>query len=100
MNEPTVFRVEHPQPDRLRLVGELDVQSAPQLDAALEPLDGAAIDVDLSGVTFADSSGLRALVRAKRNHHGVRLVRPTPALARLVEITGLTDALSMADGTD
>lgn len=47
--------------------GELDIAHAPELEAAIEKLceEGAReIVVDLSGVAFIDSSGLRALLAA------------------------------------
>ena len=53
-------------------------------------LDGQTADVDLSGITFIDSSGLKAMLKIQRDHHHVRFVRPSAHVARLVEITGLT----------
>lgn len=49
--------------------GELDLASAPQLSAALSEAAGQGTQpvlLDLSGVTFIDSSALRALVLAGR----------------------------------
>ncbi len=51
------------------------------------------IELDLAGVTFIDSSGLRVLVTlVKRVHHtsGTVVIRnPSRPVARIVEITGL-----------
>lgn len=65
------FRVTAETPDangrvRLIAVGELDIASAPLLEAALfeHRADEAAVVLDLAGVTFMDSSGLKVLVRA------------------------------------
>ena len=47
--------------------GELDLATAPQLDAALGAVDGAAeVEIDLSAVSFCDAAGLRALELAHR----------------------------------
>jgi anti-anti-sigma factor len=67
------FRVTAQPPDesgRVRLVaeGELDLATAPLLKAALDEQSGAQVSVllDLAGVTFMDSSGLKVLVKAAR----------------------------------
>jgi anti-anti-sigma factor len=89
MSEPD-FVIDRSEPGRLKLVGELDIQSSKKLHLSLADLDGAAIDVDLSGVTFMDSSGLRSIVVLREKHKGVRYVQPSTHVARLLEITGLT----------
>ena len=65
------FRVTAGAPDangrvRLIAVGELDIASAPLLEAALSEHRAAeaAVVLDLAGITFMDSSGLKVLVRA------------------------------------
>ena len=84
------------------LNGEIDAHTAPALADWLEPLPGAGTDVsiDLAGVGFIDSRGLGVLIDA---HHraldaGRRLVlaRPSPAVVRLVEISGLADHLTLS----
>ena len=48
--------------------------------------------IDLGDVTFCDSSGLNALLIARREAHrqgtAVHLARPSHAVTRLLEITG------------
>src|ERR1700677_2220817 len=53
-------------PAVVKLIGELDVSTAPQLEACLEGLgaDGPDVRLDLSGLSFCDSSGISALVTA------------------------------------
>lgn len=88
----------------LVLVGEIDAHTAPELAAHLDPLPGASGDVvvDLAGVTFIDSSGLRVLVEAhhRSSESGRRLAlrSPSPAVVRLLEISGLADHLDV-DGS-
>lgn len=82
--------------------GEVDAHTCPDLAAALDPLPGSGdVRVDVSGVGFMDSSGLRALIGAHQAAEAAdrRLVvaRPSPAVLRLIEISGLSDHLHIAD---
>jgi anti-sigma B factor antagonist len=83
----------------LVLHGEIDSYTAPGLAerlAADPPVD----IVDVAGVTFIDSSGLRTLVEAHqlRTAAGTRLVlrAPSAAVQRLLEISGLAGHLDVA----
>src|SRR4051794_9928139 len=52
----------------LRLSGEFDLAGADQVDACIKELAGNSPDevvIDLRGVTFLDSRGLRALIRTR-----------------------------------
>ena len=78
--------------------------TAPQLAAALGTApDGATrVVVDLSAVTFLDSSGLNALVHARRELSGrevsFRIVSPKDQVVRRVlEITQLTGELGVVE---
>lgn len=78
--------------------GQIDSHTSPSLDEALEAIDaGAFVSINLSGVTFVDSSGLRVIVRAhKRQAKGggaLTIVEPSEPVARLLDITGLTSEL-------
>jgi anti-anti-sigma factor len=80
--------------------GELDVASAPALlEQANEHLDGegASVVLDLSGVSFIDSSGLHALMTiSEQRPERVRIV-PSEACRRLFEIAGVQDRLPLTD---
>jgi anti-anti-sigma factor len=85
---------------RVRVIGEVDLCTAPLLEQALvRELDAAAdLLLDLSEVSFLDSSGLHAIVSAARTaraNGGVLVVdSPLPAQARrVIEITGLEQLL-------
>lgn len=78
------------------VVGELDAHSAPKLQAHLDPLServGAAIVVDLSGVTFIDSTGLGVLVttlkRVRETDGSLDVVATAPRVLKVFAITGL-----------
>lgn len=77
--------------DRIVLVGELDLHTAPLLEAELTRAPSGTVEVELSEVTFIDSSGLRVLVaeRQKRGPDGLVLRAPSAVVRRLLEVTGL-----------
>lgn len=81
------------------LEGELDLATAPALVARFDALRGRAascIVVDVSRVTFIDSSGLNALVSAARPVPG-RLVVAAPSahIARVLDIVRLGDVIEV-----
>jgi anti-sigma B factor antagonist len=87
-----------------RLDGELDLSGTDALIARIRDLAGAdgggVMILDLSRVTFIDSSGLHAMVKLTRQMQagGARLVlaRPHPSVARLIDLTGLGTELAIA----
>jgi anti-anti-sigma factor len=96
---PTGLTIQRIADDRgviLQLAGELDLESAPELDRQLQELAAARPEhvlIDLSALEFMDSSGLAVMVRAQRSarEHGHRLaLRPGPTqVQRLFELTGM-----------
>ena len=79
----------------LRLVGELDSDSARTLEQRLQNLPEAdVVVVDLRGLEFIDSSGLRVLVDAKRRGSDrVRLVGAQPPVAHVFQGAGTGELL-------
>jgi anti-anti-sigma factor len=74
--------------------GELDLASAEpfgeQLSAALMEGSGKSFLIDLSGVTFIDSAGLRALRKALDLGGGKDLiVQPSRQVFKLLHLSGL-----------
>ncbi len=96
MDENPQLRIEH-QADRLVIDGEVDMNSAPQLRAALEEhFPGSrAVTLDLAGVTFMDSSGLRVLIELHQRVDTVTLVDPTSAVDRLFELASVTELFAI-----
>ena len=87
-------------PAVVKLLGELDLSTVPELEACLAGFgaDGADVRLDLSGLSFCDSSGISAMVTAakrvrKRGGH-LSIASPQPAVRSVLEITGLLDYLS------
>jgi anti-sigma B factor antagonist len=89
----------------LTLRGELDLATAPELEQLVnDSLDaGHAVVVDLRGLEFMDSSGIRVLVaaHARAARVGTRLfiVRPATgsAVAKIVQVSGLDGELNLVD---
>ena len=89
----------------LTLRGELDLATAPQLEQLVnEHIDaGQEVVVDLRGLEFMDSSGIRVLVaaHARAARVGARLivVRPETGhpVAKIVEVSGLDGELNIVD---
>ena len=84
----------------VRLRGELDIEVAPAVEAELMRLlrgPSGVVCVDLSQLEYIDSIGLRCLLRIVRASEGgdgkVTFHRPSGEVARILELTKLSDAL-------
>jgi len=71
------------------LSGELDLSNAPALHASLGGVSGPAV-VDLSAVTYLDSTALYELALLRRRVESVVLIVPSPQIRRTLEIVGFT----------
>lgn len=88
----------------IRVFGELDVASAGILEEELERVevgDARPITVDLSGLTFMDSTGIRLLIaahaRSRSDPDRLRLRRGPHAVHRVFELSGVDDVLPFVD---
>lgn len=83
------------------IAGEIDAHTAPSISQAIAASADRSIEIDLSGVEFVDSSGLRALIEAHQtfesNGGSLTLIRPSPSVTKLFEISGVGDYLNVAD---
>lgn len=91
----------------LMLAGEADITSVNLLNQALtDQISGGVrhLTVDLSGLGFMDSASLRELVLAARalkdRGGGLELARPRPAVARLLDLHGVTQWITVRDGVN
>lgn len=87
----------------VRLLGELDMSTAPQLrDELLRVVSDRArmVTVDLSELAFVDSTGLSVLItglkRLRQQGGEMALRSPTPGTRRVLEITGLTEVFPIS----
>ncbi len=82
--------------------GEIDADNCREFGEALLDESGGAPDlvVDLSELTFIDSSGISELLKAVEAARGrgqtLRLRQPTPAVHRVLEITGLLEHFGLS----
>src|SRR5690242_7297251 len=91
---------------RVILTGEIDLANAVEFlvlaQAMIVECPEARFTIDLSGVTFIDSSGLAMLVRIRRaaTYAGMdlRLAGTPPRVRQLLEITGLDEPFGLAVG--
>jgi anti-anti-sigma factor len=103
---PELLRVTAESFEHARLVradGEIDFSTVGplrrELDAARE--QSVTVLLDLSRVTFIDSTGLELLLDASRSSASSDwaffVVRPSRAVERLIEISGTADRLTLVD---
>lgn len=86
-------------------IGELDPRTGPQLDgevrAAVFTSEAKSLVLDLSGIGFMDSSGLRIVIDLHilmRERNGRLVLRhPSATIRRLLEITNLTETFTIED---
>jgi anti-anti-sigma factor len=85
--------------------GEIDLATAPVVDQQAQALwaEGAEqLVLDLSAVTFFDSSGLRLLIRLQTAAHehprrALLIERCSPPVRRVLELTRLDSRFTFAD---
>jgi anti-anti-sigma factor len=91
----------------VELPAEIDHDSADQVHAALTGALTSGVTVlvaDMTATTYCTLEGVRALLRAHRAAQAagahLRLAAVTPAVRRILEITGTSKMLSMDPGPD
>ena len=89
---------------RVRAVGALDLATVPILEAEVAELRDAGfrhLVLDLSGLGFMDSSGLRCIIEldaeARQDGFSIALVPGPRAVQRVFELTGATALLPFID---
>jgi anti-sigma B factor antagonist len=89
------------------LVGELDLSTVAKVQEELRRVEASSPDtlvVDLSKLTFLDSTGLRCIVtadeRARAEGRRIVIVRGPDAVQRVFAITRLEERLEMVDDVD
>lgn len=80
----------------IELAGELDLESAPELERQLREVERAGpgrVLIDLGDLEFMDSTGVAVIIRAGRaareNGHRLSLRPGPPQVQRLFELTGM-----------
>lgn len=92
---------------RVHVAGEIDFGSAPELRARLHQVITSGtgrLVLDVSGVTFCDSSGLGVLIGARSlllaQGGTLSVVGAAGQLARLLQITGLVRLFTLGTAVD
>ena len=91
---------------RVTLSGKLDIQGAETISLPLATLSGAKqnVVIDMSGVPFIASIGIRHLMSATKSlsRRGGRLVlfKPTEPVLEVLKTSGITDLISTATTED
>jgi anti-anti-sigma factor len=94
-----VFQIETRDEATLVLTGELDLAGEQRLEAAIERARGSAgtLTIDLSGLEFIDSSGLRVLVRlhnaSLQEGFAYTIIPGPPQVHRTFVLCGLDETL-------
>jgi anti-sigma B factor antagonist len=101
------FRVDvEPEREAVRVapVGELDIATVDKLQAEVARLletGFAKIVLDLRGVRFLDSTGLRLVLEldaaAKAESHALFVIRGPDVVHRIFEVTQVTERLNFVD---
>lgn len=95
----------------ITLVGEVDIATIDSLDEAVanefDPGDGQrwpTVVIDLAGVSFMDSTGLRTLIATheslRQDGRSLVLIVGTGPVSRLFEIAGVASTLDLRSSSD
>lgn len=88
------------------LHGELDIAAGPECRLALEPIvtEGKSLILDITDLSFIDSTGLSIFAKAHRilalAGQVLVLVAPQPTPLRVLTVTGLDQAVPICDSEE
>lgn len=108
---PELFVIDVTQPSEgiylVSLTGEMDIANAPEFTSRmgqLGVLGSRRVVVDLSGLTFLDSSGINALVSAAKAIEAsggeVALAAPTAHVSQVFEIVNLSEVVTIEQSVE
>ena len=88
---------------RLIVSGEVDLESSRSLSEALsEVVSSRQVSLDLTGVGYMDSTGLRTILVAKeeleRAGGNLNVVAASNIVNRLIQISGVSELLGQPEG--
>ncbi|MGH8682390.1 MAG: STAS domain-containing protein [Burkholderiales bacterium] len=91
-----------PLTQTVALVGRLDTETAPSLDAEIDRLLASPVKVivfELSGLDYISSAGLRSLFRAQKSMKArsgeALMVKPQPQVQKVFDIVKAVDVKSV-----
>lgn len=90
--------------DVIVATGEIDLASAQRVESAIEAFSGQEVVLDLRGVDFMDSAGLKVLLsqRLRLDESGgeLKLVIGEGAVMRLLDLASVSNAFSISSTID
>ncbi|MEO5837994.1 MAG: STAS domain-containing protein [Acidimicrobiales bacterium] len=81
----------------VKVSGDVDLSTSSSMIAAV--LTAPVAELDLSEVTFMDSSGLHALIRLSTERAGLHIVAVSSPVQRLFELSRMTEHLMLQNGS-
>ena len=104
-SDPELFsltRTTHDASEVVTLVGELDMAHASEVAETLDALadNSRPVIVDLSELTFIDSSGIHAILRPRPQEGVVVLVCPPGNIQRVLSVTKIDRVLQVYESLD
>ena len=91
---------------QVSLSGEVDLAAVEAIETTLAPLEDRyrSLILDLRGVTFLDSTGLRAIVsadaRARKSGLDLKIVRGPEPVQKILYLAGLDKILPLVDADE
>lgn len=84
----------------IAVTGRVDTTTAPELEAGLKLVGNENLTLDLSGVPYMSSAGLRCLLTAQKMMMAgggtMTIVGVQPAVREVLDITGFSSILTLA----
>lgn len=84
----------------IAVTGRVDTTTAPELEAGLKLAGNETLTLDLAGVPYMSSAGLRCLLAAQKKMMAgggtMTVVGIQPAVKEVLDITGLSGILTLA----
>lgn len=84
----------------ISVTGRVDTTTAPELDAGLKLEGSETVTLDLSGVPYMSSAGLRCLLVAQKKMMAgggsLTIAGLQPAVREVLDITGFSSILTLA----
>ena len=84
----------------ISVIGRVDTTTAPELESGLKLEGNETLTLDLSGVPYMSSAGLRCLLAAQKTlmagGGAMTIVGIQPAVKEVLDITGMSGILTLA----
>ena len=84
----------------IAVTGRVDTTTAPEMDAGLKLAGNETLTLDLSGVPYMSSAGLRCLLTAQKTMMAgggsITIVGVQAAVREVLDITGFSSILTLA----